>query len=145
MENSNFRKTLVLHNKLDELLKISSFLDELADMWDLPFQLVLSLNLVLEEAFTNIVNYAYPDSGDHFIEITFERDVNEVVITLADDGIPYDPTLREDPDVTLPPEEREIGGLGIYLIKKMMDKVSYLRVSNRNLLTLSKTIGETDE
>lgn len=142
MDNENPKKAIELTNRLEELLRISGFIDDLADEWDLPFQLTMSLNLVLEEAFTNIVNYAYQDKDAHSIELSFEKNGQTLVITLTDDGIPYDPTLREDPDVTLPPEEREIGGLGIFLIKKMMDNVAYRRENNRNILIMDKIIQD---
>jgi serine/threonine-protein kinase RsbW len=145
MENQNPERTIVLTNRLDELQKISGFIDDLADEWNLPFHLTMSLNLVLEEAFTNIVNYAYQDKDEHIIEIILENNGQALDITMKDDGIPYDPTMREDPDVTLPPEEREIGGLGIFLIKKMMDKVVYRRENNHNILMMNKIIQDTPE
>jgi len=137
MEN----RELLVDNQLSELTKVADFLDELGELWDLPVSLVFSLNLVLEEAMTNIISYGFSDSDHHKIEIDFKKDGNELIISIVDDGVQYDPTLKEDPDLTLTAEERPIGGLGIFLIKKIMDKVEYQRNKNKNFLILTKNIA----
>ncbi len=135
-------KTLFVDNQMNELSKVVDFLDELGEEWELPAGLVFSLNLVLEEALTNIILYGFEDANPHVIEIEFNKtEGDELSITLSDDGQPYDPTLKADPDLTLSVEERPIGGLGIFLIKKIMDKVEYQRNNNKNLLILTKNIN----
>jgi serine/threonine-protein kinase RsbW len=140
MEKEENIKSLRLQNKLEELETISVFLEELAEIWDIPLALTMSLNLVLEEAFTNVVNYAYDDKEDHFIQIDFEMKERVLSIKIIDDGKAYDPTQNADPDVTLSAEERSIGGLGIFLIRKMMDEVTYQRADTKNILTMTKKL-----
>ena len=134
-------KTLLVDNQIGELSKVVDFLDELGEEWELPIPLVFSLNLVMEEALTNIILYGFEDSNLHTIEINFSKsEADELSITLIDDGQPYDPTLKADPDLTLSVEDRPIGGLGIFLIKKIMDKVEYQYINNKNYLILTKNI-----
>jgi len=140
MENQVEIKKIRLQNQLNELESITQYLDELASLWDLSIPFTMTLNLVLEEAFTNIVNYGYQDDKNHEIEIIFEKQNNRLLISLIDDGVPYDPTLTADPDINLSAEEREIGGLGVFLIRKMMDKVNYQRQEGCNILKMEKTI-----
>ena len=105
----------------------------------LDMALTMNLNLALEEAVVNVMSYAYPDSqGDVKVDIMI--DDQKVVSILTDSGIPFDPTQKGDVDTTLPAEERPIGGLGIHLVKQIMDKVSYQYVGNQNILTLEKNI-----
>ena len=134
------RTFIELENKMEELDRMVLWLENTAEEWGFQPMLTLNLNLVLEEAFTNVVNYAYTDQNKHLIEIIFEKDENILTIQIIDDGQPYDPTLRNDPDLTLPVEQREIGGLGIYLIRKVMDQVMYERSENKNRLTLTKKL-----
>jgi len=134
-------KSLRLQNKLEELETISVFIDELSEIWEIPMAMAMTLNLVLEEAFTNVVNYAFDNKEVHFIQIDFIMRNRELTIKIIDDGKAYDPTQNTDPDVTLSAEERSIGGLGIFLIRKMMDEVGYARLENKNVLTMKKAIG----
>jgi len=123
-----------------ELERIQLVIEELADEWEISFALSNTINLALEEAFTNLVKYAYKDEDPHSIEIQFERKTDRVVITLIDDSPPYDPTGKEDPDISLSAEERPIGGLGIFLIKKLMDEVEYKQVGSLNHFIMTKHI-----
>ena len=86
----------------------------------------LQIQVAVEEIFVNIANYAYtPETGEALIRMRFDRYSREVSITLTDSGIPFDPLKKEDPDVTLTAEQRKIGGLGIFMVKKSMDAVEY--------------------
>lgn len=140
METKETQRSLTLANRLDELTRISTFLEGCAEAWDLPMPLTFSLNLVLEEAFTNVVQYAFKDKESHEILLITEKREDEVVITMIDDGVPYDPTEKSDPDINLSAEDRPIGGLGIFLIKKTMDKVDYYRKEDKNHLIMTKKI-----
>ncbi len=140
MDNNIRIRSLILENKMTELERIQTVIEELAEEWDISFALSNTLNLVLEEAFSNLVNYAYQDEKPHTIETRFERRPDRIVITLIDDSQPYDPTRKGDPDITLSAEERPIGGLGIFLIKKMMDEVEYKQVDNLNHFIMTKYI-----
>jgi len=133
-------RQLQIVNQIGELVRIEAFLEELGDSWEFPLPLVMSLNLVLEEAVTNIVQYGYDDTAEHFIDLLFGLEGDRLTITLVDDGHEYDPTAREDPDIHLPAGERPIGGLGIFLIRKIMDTVVYQRKENKNYLILTKKI-----
>ena len=133
-------KNLHVENRIGELAAIETFLEELGDEWDLNPSLVLSLNLVIEEAFTNIVNYGFDDGDIHIVEFGFSLDTGILTIEIRDDGHEWDPTLKAAPDITLSAEERPIGGLGIFLIRKIMDTVEYRRFQNKNVLILKKKV-----
>jgi serine/threonine-protein kinase RsbW len=134
------KRTITLSNRIDELTRISSFLKQCADQWGIPEPVTLSLNLVIEEAFTNVVHYAYSDNQDHDIDLIVKKKNKELEITLIDDGKQYDPTEEKEPDITLSANDRPIGGLGILLIKKTMDNVSYFRKDNKNHLVIVKKV-----
>ncbi|MDD4032441.1 MAG: ATP-binding protein [Bacteroidales bacterium] len=140
--NTHYHKQLTLRNRVEELTRVEAFLEELATEWDLPVKLILNLNLALEEAVTNIMFYGYDDEEVHTILIDFTRQDDLLTISIMDDGHAYDPTARPDPDITLAAEDRPIGGLGIFLIKKIMDQVEYERKENKNYLTLNKRIEQ---
>lgn len=133
-------KVLTVNNKIEELTRVERFLEELAHEWNLPEQLVLSLNLVIEEALTNTILYGFHDEESHVIEILFNLNAGIISITISDDADEYDPTQKSDPDILLSAEERPVGGLGIYLIRKIMDSVQYKRINNINNLILTKNI-----
>jgi len=93
----------------------------------------------LEEMYINIANYAYaPGTGDMELQAGFNDEGNEVILILKDQGIPYDPLAKADPDVSLPADKRKIGGLGIFLVKKTMDSMSYVRQDGYNIVTMTK-------
>ena len=133
---------LSVSNQLSELGNIHSTLEKLINDWDIPLQFGMPLNLAIEEAFTNVVNYAYHDHEQRLIDIEFVRTENQIEIIITDNGFPYDPTQNADPRTDLPLEERPIGGLGIFLIKKLMDDVQYQRHSDKNILKLTKRITQ---
>ncbi len=140
MDSLTADKVLLVNNKIEELTKVALFMEELGEEWGLPVPLVFSLNLVLEEALTNTISYGFDDDQVHIIEVQFKKAGALLTITITDDGHEYDPTQKRDPDISLPAEERPIGGLGIFLIKKIMDTVRYKRANNRNNLILTKNI-----
>jgi len=140
MNTETLHTEIQIVNQIDELSRIAGFLDELAEEWDLPMPLVMSINLVLEEALTNVILYGFDDENKHSIKIEFGKSGDLLTISIIDDGHEYDPTLKEDPDITLAADERPIGGLGIFLIKKIMDTVEYQRINSNNHLILTKNI-----
>lgn len=141
MEKADSRKTLVLENRIGELETIRSKLRDILLEWEIPPSLEFTLNLAMEEAFTNVVHYAFSDSKSHEIELQFQKQGNKLVIIFSDDGNPFDPTAIAEPDISLPARDRPIGGLGIYLVRKMMDQVEYRRENNKNQLILTKQIN----
>ena len=140
MDNHNNKRSLLISNKIDELPKVAQFIEELGGSWSLPDTLTENLNLVLEEAISNTILYGYEDTDNHTIEIIFNKSESQISITIKDDGLEFDPTKKRDPDTTLSAEERPVGGLGIFLIKQLMDNVQYLREEKINYLILTKNI-----
>lgn len=130
----------VLENKTEELSLLSAKVETMADLWDFPPLLTMNLNLVLEEAISNIIFYAFDDDSEQKISLTIEYEDKTLSILIRDSGKPFDPTRQRPPDITLPAEERSIGGLGIFLINKLMDHVVYGREDNMNVLTLKKSL-----
>lgn len=103
-------------------------------------ELAYALRLVTEEIVVNINNYAYTNKEKGYLIVSIEKKEDNLIMEFRDGGVPFDPLVKEDPDITLPLEEREIGGLGIFLTKKLMDSLSYNRVSGENVLILVKHI-----
>lgn len=135
------QKTLTIKNDIRQLTHVERFVREAADLFGLSEPLVGNLNLVLEEAVSNIIFYAYEgEEKEEEIDLSLCYEKPYLVIRLSDKGCPFDPTARQDPDISLTAEERPIGGLGIFLIKKMMDEVSYQRAGDKNVLILKKKI-----
>ena len=115
-------------------------IDDLAEEWELPQALAMNINLVIEEAVSNIIFYAFNDKDKHEIRITISLENSRLTIKITDDGIPFNPLKQQQPDITLSAEERPIGGLGIFLISQIMDNMHYSRQKNQNILTLNKSI-----
>jgi anti-sigma regulatory factor (Ser/Thr protein kinase) len=133
---------LRLDNRISELDRLRGFLENtVVKQWSIPPAVGMSVNLALEEAFANIVQYAFDDQGPHEIELLFELRDKQLVITITDDGHTFDPTKKDAPDTTLPAGDRPVGGLGILLVRKIMDEVWYKRIDNINQLTLTKKIN----
>ena len=133
-------KHFVINNQIEELSFLAEKIEELAEEWKLPMALAMNINLVIEEAVSNIIFYAFTDKEKHEIKISISLNINILIIKITDYGIPFNPILQQEPDITLPLEERPVGGLGIFLITQIMDEVSYVRQKNQNILTLNKSI-----
>lgn len=121
--------------------KCGEIVDYMMSSEDMPEDetLLFKIRLSVEEAVSNVVNYAYIH-GEGWIEVGTSRDGNLLVITLKDSGKPFDPLGKPDPDLSLPAEQREIGGLGIFLCKKMMDSIGYEYSDGCNVLTMTITV-----
>jgi len=138
-------KKLELTGNLEQLDRLKVFIESIGEEMKLPKMLVTQLNVALEEAISNILLYAFKDKkDDEDKNITLCAEVidNQLIFTLKDSGSPFDPTLTHDPDITLSAEEREIGGLGIFIIKQIMNEVTYSRVENKNVFILKKKLIE---
>lgn len=119
----------------------SAWLEETLERLECPMKLVMQISMCFEEAFINIAHYAYgKDTGDMTFSISYDKGI--VTLCLKDHGVAFDPTAKTDPDITAEMEERDIGGLGIFLVKEMMDSVTYQRVDNENILTFTKKIKD---
>lgn len=126
---------------LDQLDGVLAFLNRFLDEISCPFRIRLQLEVAVEELFVNIVSYAYqPGSGQATIRLGMESEPPAVTVTLTDSGIPYDPMAKPDPDVTLPAEKRQIGGLGIYMVKKTMDAMKYEYRNGQNTVVIKKNL-----
>ena len=133
-------KHFVIENQIGELSSLAGKIDDLAEEWEFPQELAMNINLVIEEAVSNIIFYAFNDNDKHEIEISISGKNNRLTIKITDDGIPFNPLLQKQPDINLPAEEREVGGLGIFLISQIMDEMDYDRKEKKNILTLTKSI-----
>lgn len=132
--------TLALKNNIDEINRLHTFIEEVGEAFELPMKVVLNLNLVLEEAVTNVIMYAYPQEQNEHIYLTAKKQDDRLVFVLTDSGKAFDPTQTPDADITLSADERQIGGLGIFLIRKIMNEVKYERIDDKNVLTLEKEL-----
>lgn len=127
---------LTMRNDIKQIPTLAEWLDSIG----LPDELNMTINLALEEAVSNVMLYAYPEGKSGAVEITAEKAKKQVVFTIEDSGKAFDPTLQKEPDLTLSAEERPIGGLGIHLVRQIMDDIRYERKDNKNILTLTKRI-----
>jgi uncharacterized protein (TIGR02172 family) len=132
---------LEIEAETENLTQVQTFVDERLEAAACPFKAQMEIDLAVEEIFVNIATYAYaPNRGKAVVKVEVSQDPVSVTITFLDHGIPYDPLSKEDPDVSLPAEEREIGGLGIFLTKQVMDQVAYEYRDGQNILTLKRTL-----
>ena len=129
-----------LYDADDSLLnELLAEVEKQLDFHDCNPKQSMMIMVIVEEIFVNIAHYAYPDSkGNVHILLGFKDD--DMIMSFNDRGIPFDPLAKEDPDIHAGVEEREIGGLGIYMMKKSMDEVDYKRVDDHNILTIRKNI-----
>lgn len=134
-------KKIEIEAKKENLEEVLAFIDGYLEEVECPMKKQMQIDLAVEELFVNVALYAYaPGTGDVVIEISLSEDRSQALITFIDSGIPYDPLAKEDPDVTLPGEERQIGGLGIFLIKQYMDDIRYRFIDGCNNLTIVKNL-----
>ena len=143
------KRTLFITNEMSEVTKLKQFMEGAAREFGIPDDIQLSLNLAVEEAVVNVINYAYPKGTEGDIEINItnspipdlSESSTEVIFTIIDQGVPFDPTTHDEADTTSELEERQIGGLGIHLIRNIMDRVEYQRDGNSNKLTMTKILN----
>lgn len=132
---------LVVEAEKENLDRVTAFVNSRLETVDCPPKAQMQIGVAVEEVFVNIASYAYaPDKGLVKVRVEVSADPVTVTITFTDRGTPYDPLSREAPDITLPADAREIGGLGIYMTKKLMDDVRYAYEDGRNVLTLKKIL-----
>ena len=135
-------KELTIEAKIENLEEVLAFVDEQLERLNCPVRQKTHLDVAVEELYVNIAQYAYdPEIGWVKLEIEVNDDPLSVSITFIDNGKPYDPLAKEDPDVTLSLNDREIGGLGIFMVKKSMDDMAYEYQNGQNILTIRKRIG----
>lgn len=132
------KHSLTLPNDIETIPQLNEFIDTVAEEIGLDMSLTMSLNLAIEEAVVNVMEYAYPEGEQGNVDIEVIADDKWLTFIISDNGIPFDPTIQEDADTTLSAEERPIGGLGIFLVRQLMDSINYQRENGKNILTLSK-------
>ena len=130
---------LTLHNDIKQIALLPEFVEEVACQMKLDSDAIMNLNLALEEAVSNVIMYAYPEGSDGLADIDAYVVENKVSFVITDSGKAFDPTAKEETDITAGVEERPIGGLGIHLVRTIMDTVSYERKEEQNILTITKT------
>ena len=133
-------KSIILANDISEISKLNGFIEEIGEEFSLPLDVVFNLNLVLEEAVVNVINYAYPKEEHEEIYVSAKLNDGSIIFVVTDTGKEFDPTMAPEADITLSAEEREIGGLGIFLIRQLMNEVKYERIDGKNILTLEKKL-----
>ena len=127
--------------KTDALLDVLAFVEEQLEKHECPMKLQTAICVAIEEVFVNVAHYAYGGGeGDVAFAIDFEEVNRKITIQMKDKGVAFDPLNKPDPDITLSAEEREIGGLGIFITKKTMDLVTYAYENGENILTMIKKI-----
>lgn len=131
---------ITLHNDTQEIPLLAEFIDGIVEREGIDFSLSLNLNLAMEEAVVNVMNYAYPEGTVGLIDIDAEIEGDTISFTITDSGTPFDPTKADDPDITLDAEERSIGGLGIHLVRQLMDSEEYRREDGKNIQIIKKKI-----
>ena len=136
------RISFELKNSLSELKIVSKNLELFGMSLDLPQRTIFKINLALEELISNIISYGYVDDDDHWIKIAISLEEGVLVISLEDDGIPFNPVDAKEPDCGCPLEERKVGNLGIHLCKQIMDDLIYERRGNKNIVILRKDVEE---
>ena len=133
-----------LKSNLSELDALCQKLEKFGESMGLSKKCIFEANLALDELFTNIISYGFDDKNEHTIRIAISLQNDELVFNIEDDGLPFNPTEVETPDLECTIEECRIGGLGIHLAKNLMDEVCYQRCKDKNILTLKKNIKETE-
>ena len=132
----------VFVNQKAEIGRLAQFVDRFGEEQHLSADDVMSLNLVLDEVVMNIINHGYDDAGEHQIPVTLALDGDVVTIRVEDDGRPFNPLDAPPPNLDVPIEERQVGGLGIHIVRSVMDDVEHRRDGGRNVLIMKKTIGK---
>lgn len=135
-------KELTIAATVENIDAVTEFVDEQLEALDCPMKAQMQINIAIDELFGNIAHYAYnPDVGDATVRVEVMEEPLSVVITFIDGGVPYDPLAADDPDTSLSAEERAIGGLGIFMVKKSMDEITYRYEGGKNILSIRKKIG----
>lgn len=134
-------KDITVDATLDNLEVVQNFVSEELENQGCSMKVMMQIEIAVEEIYVNIVHYAYnPEIGKATIRCEVTDDPMQVIIQFLDSGVPFDPLAKEDADITLSAEERQIGGLGIFMVKQSMDEVSYEYTEGKNVLTIRKVL-----
>ncbi len=130
--------SISISNRIDETVAVTDLVERTALEAGFPQKDVYDILIALDEILANIVYYAYPTGESGMIEVDIDFDGDNLEIRFIDEGIAFNPLAKADPDLSVPVDQREIGGLGIFIVKKLMNEVKYTRESSRNILMISK-------
>ncbi|MBO4526422.1 MAG: ATP-binding protein [Victivallales bacterium] len=134
-------KELTVDAVIENIPAVTAFVEEQLEQYNCPMKAQMQIDIAIDELFSNIAQYAYtPKTGKATVRMEVTENPMAVVISFIDNGIPYDPLAKADPNVSLPADERQIGGLGIFMVKKSMDEINYEYKNGQNILTIKKHI-----
>jgi len=140
-QNTNNTCCITIKNQITEFTEVVKTIDQVCYNWNVSPKIVNQLNLAIEEAVSNIIFYAFSDKREHIISIILSNNKDNITVQISDDGKSFNILeVDNDIDINASVEEREIGGLGIYILKKMVDVVEYQRKGNMNILKLTKKL-----
>ena len=135
-------KELTTEATIENIEKVTDFVNKQLEAVDCPMKAQMQIDIAIDELFGNIANYAYhPEVGSATVRVEVTKSPLAVIITFIDNGVPYDPLAKDDPDTTLSADERQIGGLGIFMVKKSMDQISYEYKDGQNILRIKKNLA----
>ena len=134
------KRELKFKNEDQELARVAEFMESVCDELQLDMHKSMKIQVAIEEMVTNVIFYAYPEGTSADITLTAESDGQEVTFVLSDSGKPFDPTAKEDADLDVAIMDREQGGMGILIVKNIMNEVSYQRIDGENRLTMKKKL-----
>ena len=134
-------KELTIAATVENIGTVTDFVNEQLEALDYPVKAQMQIDIAIDELFGNIAHYAYhPEVGNATVRVEVTEEPLAVMVTFIDGGMPYDPLTTADPDITLSAEERRIGGLGIYMVKKAMDEITYEYKDGKNILSIKKKL-----
>jgi len=134
-------KELTIAAIVENTATVTEFVNEQLEVLNCPMKAQMQIDIAIDELFGNIAHYAYnPDVGSATVRVEVTEEPLAVIITFIDGGVPYDPLKSADPDTTLSAEDRQLGGLGIYMVKKSMDEISYEYRDGKNILSIKKNL-----
>ena len=133
----------LINNDLADIEILAEKIESFGEMQGIPNSIIFAINLCLDELITNTIKYGYNDTNEHSITIDLELTETEVIIELIDDGLPFNPLERSDPDIGQDLDDRPIGGLGIYLVRNMMNQVNYQRQDDKNQVIMKKLLNSS--
>ena len=131
--------TVRIENDLAEIPKVDEKLDQFAEQFGIPPAIAATFHIIFDDLLNNVISYGFNDEQRHFIDISLELTANSLIVSIADDGVAFNPLAEATPDTTLSIEDRQIGGMGIHLVINMVDDISYQRAADKNVLTLTKS------
>ena len=134
-------KELTIAATVENIEIVTDFVNEQLKALDCPMKFQMQIDIAIDELFGNIAHYAYhPDVGNATVRVEVTEEPLAVIVTFIDRGLPYDPLKAEEPDITLSAEERQTGGLGIYMVRKSMDEINYEYRDGKNILSIKKKL-----